>query len=546
MKRFRDMGLNSKMIVMSLVSSILVVLYLVLYLLPSIETKLLETKKEGLRQLIEVASSRLADHDRRVKAGDLSLEQAQKLAASEIKKARYNKDDYFWINDLNATIIMHPTKPEMDGKNQLGYKDTKGKLIFKEFVEICKKKGEGPIAYSWPRPGQKESVRKMSYVKAFAPWGWIVGTGIYIDDIDRDIARLRWTMILGLLVLALATFGITMPIGLGIVRPIRNVSKTVMALSQGNLSIRAETTDSKDEVGILSKNVNIMIESFNRAIRQVSESARSMLSSIQTLQTSAQRTGEEAADQASHATQISVATDEMAQTINELAKGATFAADISYQAMNVAQRGEAASEVAVKTMSAMAVSARGLGQMIEQLSHSVSDIGDVVVVINDIADQTNLLALNAAIEAARAGEQGRGFAVVADEVKKLAERTMRATAEISQKIMTVSDDSGRAKKSMEEEFQKVLMAVENMQNVEKSLNEIVAAAQKTRDEIAQMAMAIEGQSTASTQVSSGVENTARAAKTIDQMAGQVLHEVRALTTVASDLNASIECFKVEA
>ena len=156
-----------------------------------IEARVYADKKESLRAVTGVAFSLMAEYEGRVKSGELTAVEAQQQAVLRIKNLRYEGQEYFWINDLAPKMVMHPFKPELDGTDLTGYKDPNGKHLFVEFVKTCRAAGEGFVDYMWPKPGESKPVAKISYVKAFEPWGWVVGSGLYVDDLEKELASVR-------------------------------------------------------------------------------------------------------------------------------------------------------------------------------------------------------------------------------------------------------------------------------------------------------------------------------------------------------------------
>ena len=154
------------------------------YIVPSIRTTFYKNKEENVKQTVEVAYNLLVEYQNKFEHGEMSKDEAQQKVLSLIKSLRYNTDDYFWINDLEPKMIMHPFKPQLDGKSLKGNKDPNGKYLFIEMVKVVKKKGEGFVSYQWPKPGFSKPVDKISFVKLFKDWGWIIGSGIYVDNVE--------------------------------------------------------------------------------------------------------------------------------------------------------------------------------------------------------------------------------------------------------------------------------------------------------------------------------------------------------------------------
>ena len=354
--------------------------------------------------------------------------------------------------------------------------------------------------------------------------------------------------ILSIIALVSIIVGVALAITFGylivtdIIKPLTKLAETVEQVAGGDLTASIEY-DSGDEIGILSRDVNKMIHSFNGMIGGMLDSENKVITTVQKLRSEAEKTAGGAKSQSLQAAHIATSAGEMSQTINNIAAGATAASETSAETMCAAERGKSVVDGAVAAVSKVHGSTVEAASMMEGLNNRVSEIGDIATVINDIADQTNLLALNAAIEAARAGEQGRGFAVVADEVRRLAERTIRATAEISEKIHAVQSESRKTTKSMRDASDEVTGAKDYMTEAGASLISIVESVRKVRDQITQIAAAVDQQTAVSEDVLRSIEETSAIAKEMEMMSVEVTHEVDALTGIADELRNSSTGFK---
>lgn len=329
-----------------------------------------------------------------------------------------------------------------------------------------------------------------------------------------------------------------------IVKPLSQFKERVEQIADGNLKVAMDYTG-KDEIGDLSQSMNKMIQSLNTIINGILTSSNNVVQTVDILRVHAEKTSDGAKDQSGQAAQIATAAEEMSQTITDIAKNASIASDSSSHAKDVAEKGQEVANNAIETVNKVYTATVELASMVDKLNGRTGEIGDIVTVITDIADQTNLLALNAAIEAARAGEQGRGFAVVADEVRKLAERTIKATTEISDKIKAVQAESEQTKTSMDDASGEVTKATEYIRNVGNALHDIVEAVQRVRDQITQIATAVDEQSAASEEVARNIEKTSAIARDMEKMSGEVMHEVNTLTSIAEELRNSTAGFKTK-
>ncbi len=265
-KRFRHWAILPKIMTISIVSVAIIAAVVRFYFLPLVERKIMDGKKEGTKNVVEVAFGILAGYDALAKSGQLTEAEARERAAQEVRKLRYKETEYFWITDRALNMVMHPARPELDGTNLGDNKDPQGKYIFREFARVCNEKGSGFVEYLWPKPGERLPVAKISYVKLYAPWGWIVGSGVYVDDVEKDMARLRWNMAVGTIIFAVLTLSLSLFIGISITRLLKNVIGGLQAIASGkgdvDLSKRIATS-SIDEIGVLSAEFNGLMDSIS-------------------------------------------------------------------------------------------------------------------------------------------------------------------------------------------------------------------------------------------------------------------------------------------
>jgi methyl-accepting chemotaxis protein len=193
--RFSHWGIFQKVMSISIILNMLMIISAFFYLVPLVEQKLMEEKRNASKDVLDIAYTMVSAYATRADKGELTQDDAQKRALSVIKQLRYRDNDYFWINDLEPKMLMHPIFPSLDGKFLGNERDPNNKYLFVEMVNVVKTNGEGFVSYMWPRPGTTVPVPKLSYVKLFKPWGWIIGSGIYVDDVQVEITALKWRII---------------------------------------------------------------------------------------------------------------------------------------------------------------------------------------------------------------------------------------------------------------------------------------------------------------------------------------------------------------
>ena len=509
-----------------------------------IKETMIEDRKAKIRNLVEYAHSQLAFYDEQVKAGTMSLEQAQTLAKNTLRKARYDEKEYFWLNDYHPKSVMHPIKPELEGKDMTDNKDPTGKQLYVEFVKVVKADGAGFVDYLWSKPGLTEPVPKLSYVKGYAPWGWIVGTGIYIDDVNaqfRKDAMMLGGVSAALLVVLVVLGGL---IRASIVNQLGGEPAEAAAVME-----RVASGDLTAEVGNPAKGSLLdalggMVTSLRALVQEVNTSAITLADNAEQIRHASSEVATAAEHQADATSAMAAAIEELTVSSNHISDSARETEQDSREAMSLSSEGSERVDQATAAIRKIATTVSDASTRIHALEERASQVSSIANVIKDIAGQTNLLALNAAIEAARAGEQGRGFAVVADEVRKLAERTSTATTEIEQMILGIQGDTGGAVEAMNAALPEVEQGVQLAGHASESLRGIEAGASRTLERIREVATATREQSSASTSIAQRVEEIAQMVDETTATIRGTAETAHQLEQIAQGLKSQIGRFKV--
>lgn len=326
--------------------------------------------------------------------------------------------------------------------------------------------------------------------------------------------------------------------------PLSELKEKFTRIADGNFAVEIRT-DRKDEIGELLKSVDLMKMKLKGNILKILDASNQLSSASEELSATVLQIAKRVDDQATKTDQVATAMTEMSQTVLDIAKNSSNIASSATDALNIAEEGR---EVVNRTsieVKEIANKVSETSNVIQSLGEQSKQIGDIVNVIKEIADQTNLLALNAAIEAARAGEQGKGFAVVADEVRKLAEKTTKATEQISERIKTIQDETVVAVSAMQESLQKVETGVSLSQEAENALLKIVNSVNSLQSMVQQIASATEEMSMVSEQISGDIEVVANVSKETTSATGQISQASQDLAKLSMDLKTIVSQFKLE-
>ncbi len=270
---YKNWNLFTKVFSLAVIIIIPVLLFFFFEFIPSVETKLVSEKQRNVKNAVEVAYGVLEEYNELYQNGDMTLDEAKAAAAEVIKDIRYEGEEYFWINNLNLVMIMHPIKKNLNNTSIADTKDPKGKYLFREMVKVAQAQGEGYVNYMWPKPGFTEPVPKTSFVKAFESWGWLIGSGIYIDDVESDLAAFRNEIILFMIIIGVVALLLGYFTARTIANPIKRLEKAAAKVAEGDTSVQVDA-NSNDEVGVLSASFNKMVNKIKDAIDEVTQKGK--------------------------------------------------------------------------------------------------------------------------------------------------------------------------------------------------------------------------------------------------------------------------------
>ena len=644
LKRIR-LGIMWKMSLAALLVVSILVVYMSVYVFPEMKRDLFHEKEIKTQEEVQVAWGMLDYCYGLESSGLVTRAEAQRYALAAIGGLRYGEDDegYFWINDYRPVLLVDPFRSDIVNTDVSNFIDAEGNAIFVDIVDICSTQGEGFYSYMWQYKDQSgRVVPKLAYVKSFDPWGWIVGTGIYTEDVMAPINSQRALMAwIGGATAVLCLFVFWLITRLAIAKPLKSLVRTSQALAEGDVE-QEISVKSRDEVGDLAEAYRRVVDYMkemagvtkriaagdltmeiepksekdvlSNAFSQMVASQRDLIGKVKATAASVSEAGRQlsrASEQTAQATQqiastiqmiakgageqsvtLQESTNNMGQlsvTIEQISRGAQeqsrgveeatdMVSQVSTAAGQVSANARAGSEAWKGTASSAEKGALKTHETIEgmekikramdvvsmkvaDLGHRSDEIGKIVATIDDIAAQTNLLALNAAIEAARAGEQGRGFAVVADEVRKLAERSSTATKEIAVLIGGIQGGVREAVSAMQQGGREVEGGYKLAADAGEALDDILERARDVGRQVEQISRAaqeldalsddmvkvidrinkiVEQNVVATEQMSESALNMSRSVETTSAVAEENSAAAQEVSASAEEMSAQVE------
>ncbi|GAB2180246.1 methyl-accepting chemotaxis protein [Denitratisoma sp. agr-D3] len=527
---------------LSVLISLVGLLLLGFFQVNHLRQQLLEDRKVTLRAAVDVALSTIKGFQEREAKGELSREDAQKMAAQAVTSMRYLGEEYFYVYTAKGRGIAH-INPKYIGAEHWDRQDKSGGYPVRDLINSALQKVDF-IQTLTVKPGGTEQFPKLHHVEHFAPWDWAVGSGLYIDDLNRLFYQQLIYVAVVIALIMVAVGAAAWVLSRSILRQIggepAEAVQAMKTVAGGDLTITLRPNNDDSLVGELAR----LVQSLREMIKNIAAGSAQVTQAANDISQTSSEVAHAAATQADATQSMAAAMEELTVSITHVSDNALETEQHSNTAVELAAQGERNVTATVDNIAALLNSVATATEKVRTLAGNAEEVAHTAGTINNIASQTNLLALNAAIEAARAGEQGRGFAVVADEVRKLAELTEKATLEISAVVERIQSETVAAAQVMESALPEAEKAKLSAADTNALLQQISQGAQVAQSLVRDVASSTKEQSVASTSLAQQVERIVGQVEHTSQSMDVTAEAARSLQTIAQELSAATSRFRL--
>jgi len=469
-------------------------------------SSLIKERKQQLKEITEVAAGIVSYQTSLADQGDVR---------AALRDIRFGSAGYFYIYNTQGINIFHGSKPELEGSDLIGMTDPKGTKIVVGLLNAAQK-GDGHFSYFYQKPDSQAQIEKLSYVTMLPGTDWMLGTGAYIEDIEAVIneyaltakqsLQAKMTQILLLsAILIIATIVIIFSAASKIVTPIGRMADNLNDIAQGDgdLTLRL-TVQGQDEIAQLGRSFNLFVDKLHHTIGEINSATIEINQAGSDMNQQSHEISLQLLSHNNETEQVVSAITEMSSAAHEVASNTNQVAEATQAVTEDVVRAQECVDTSLSEISALVAEIDGAAGTLNALSEQSQKINKVLSVIGSIAEQTNLLALNAAIEAARAGEQGRGFAVVADEVRSLASRTQASTLEINTMLSELHHLVALSVNAMELSQERSVRSINSSQAISESLGSVTTAINSINNMSTQIATAATEQSSVTEEINRNI------------------------------------------
>ena len=492
------------------IGTAVVVMTITCFLLFNLYRLSMADHRESIRDHVNSSIKVLTYLKGEVDGGRMTTPQAQEQGKAILRNMREGQDGYLFVLDKDVRMVMHADQPKLDGKDMTAITDADGNPLFKELLAAGLQPGGGVHSYRWVKPSTGKPAVKETYMAAFPAWGWVIGSGVYQEDLQAAYMQRVAIFVPVCLIAAAVLWFVMHSMSQSITTRLSKARDYTLAMADGDIS-QAIRWRVDDEIGELMAALKTLSDGLNQTVGQVRNSVDSMLTASQEIAAGGNDLSQRTEQTAARLQETNSSVGMLLQAVQENTEASRTANALATSARQNAEQGSQVVSEVVQTMQDIEASSR--------------KIGDIIGVIDGIAFQTNILALNAAVEAARAGEQGRGFAVVASEVRTLAGRSAEAAREIKSLIAASGervDTGARLVQNAGEAMQAILASVEQ---VDQTIARIAASAVEQANDIGNVNQAVTHLDAMTQQNAALVEESAAAAASLQDQTSKLTEAV---------------------